>query len=335
MYPSLEKKYAGVFVKNQVEEMIARLGQDSITIHFMKRTFTRFSGSVIKYLRFFLTFVPHLFRVYDAIIVHYFFPTFCLAYLYKLVRPNTRSIVIFHGSDINSKIQSKLSIIISKILLSKADFVIAVGNDLKSKIEAKLEVKVDEVLCAGIDSKVFYPQKIQKQYDFLFVGSLVERKGIKTLIEAIKTIDRDDISFCIVGSGPYDKEVKDLCVEKNVTHEENLNPDQLSVIYNQSKWFVFPSIDEPFGLVVTEAFFCGTPVIAYNSGGLKDQITDGHNGFLLTDFSVANLALKLLGVKAMSSVSYLEFRENALSSNKDYDLKFVCDRLVEISLRNG
>lgn len=331
MFPSAEKKYAGIFVKNQIEEMIQQMGSDHIDYYCLKRKFTNGIGSVLKYLRFFIGFTPYLFKKYDSIIVHYFLPTFILAFVYKIFH-RSNAIVIFHGSDINEKVNSKVSVLISRFLLSQSNYVIAVGKDLKSNIETKLKKNVDEILCAGIDSRVFYPKNINKVYDFVFVGSLVERKGIKILIETIKILNvKRKFSFCIVGSGPYENMVSNLTKIANVDYQQNLDPHQLSEVYNQSKWLVFPSMNEPFGLVVSEAFFCGTPAIGFNSGGLKDQIAVNQNGYLLDDFSPSYLANHLIKVSEMPDAEYLIFVENAKNSNKQYDLRFVCERLIEVS----
>ncbi len=64
----------------------------------------------------------------------------------------------------------------------------------------------------------------------------------------------------------------------------------LSLAYSAADVVVFPSRQEAFGQIVSEAFACGTPVVAFNSTGPKDIIEHQHNGFLAEPFDVRQLA---------------------------------------------
>lgn len=55
--------------------------------------------------------------------------------------------------------------------------------------------------------------------------------------------------------------------------------DKLCRLYNAADVFLFPSIQETFGMTAVEAMACGTPVVAYNMCAMQDVIVDGVNGF--------------------------------------------------------
>ena len=57
--------------------------------------------------------------------------------------------------------------------------------------------------------------------------------------------------------------------------------EQVAHLYNQASVCVFPSVEEGFGMVVTEALASGVPVIVSENVGAKDLITDGQEGFIV------------------------------------------------------
>lgn len=329
MYPSKQKPYSGVFVKNQYEYLQKiKNKDDEIFIFYMKRTFTNKVGSLLKYFSAFLRFIPNYFKKYDIIHLHYFFPLIILVYIYKIFHPKTKAIVTFHGEDIRANLTSKKLIKVFKTFSKKIDFTISVGQDLKQDIISKLDLKVDIILSAGVDTKVFYPENITKKYNYIFVGSFIHRKGIDIVIDAIKKINDYNISYCFVGSGPFLEDIKSLQKEHNVTLFENQTQDQLRTLYSQSKFLLFPSRDEPFGLVATEAIFCGTPIIVSKIGGLKEQLAENETGFFASTLDeVYDIVLK---TKQFDEKQYQKLVKKAKEANKEFGLKLVCEKLLTI-----
>ena len=86
MYPSEQKPYAGVFVKNQYESLLQNIEKnDSVHIFAMQRIFTSSIGSILKYFKAFLDFTPHYFKKYEVLHLHFFYPLILLVYLYKMI----------------------------------------------------------------------------------------------------------------------------------------------------------------------------------------------------------------------------------------------------------
>ena len=333
MYPS-EESFAGIFVKNQFKKIQSYFeGQDDdIEILFMRRRFTNLFGSIIKYSFFFLRSLQIFTKRYDVVHLHYFFPLGIIPFLYKKVYPNCKIVVTFHGSDVYSCTNSKLLGFFYKKFAKDVDELIVVGNELGAEVKQRLGIEPNHILSAGVDQNVFYSEtQLKKLYDFLFVGAFNKQKGIDLLCRAIKKKNDTDISYCFVGSGPLDTQISELeDLGYNITIKRNRTQEQLRKIYNQSKWLLFPSRKEAFGLVVTESIFCGTPVLTSKVGGIKEQVQDGNNGFFLDGISVDSIVSLMEKATSLNDKRYKQMQENCLSSNKQYSLDSVCQKMIEI-----
>jgi len=144
----------------------------------------------------------------------------------------------------------------------------------------------------GIDTEAFNPvhrsSDIRAQINpegkkmFLYAGRLAAEKDLDILISSIRSINLvhpGSAQFVIVGDGPYASRMKAVS-PKNVVFTGYLKGHALSTLYASCDVFVFPSSTETFGNVVLEAMASGLPVVAVNSGGVKDSIINNYNGFL-------------------------------------------------------
>jgi glycosyltransferase involved in cell wall biosynthesis len=131
----------------------------------------------------------------------------------------------------------------------------------------------------GLDPDTFY---------VIFVGSLVERKGLAYLIDAVRRIRRDNVRLLILGDGELREKVERLAAEdKNIIF---LGYKHNAVEYAKaSDLLVLPSIYEGLPNVVLEAMAIGTPVIATNIYGISELIQDNVNGLLVPPRNVEEI----------------------------------------------
>ncbi|MEY4723660.1 MAG: hypothetical protein RLZZ324_1173 [Candidatus Parcubacteria bacterium] len=130
----------------------------------------------------------------------------------------------------------------------------------------------------------------------LFVGRLVEEKGVETLIRAAAAVR--DVPVRIVGTGPQEAQLKALAKKlgaDNVHFMGALHGDDLRAAYAGARFVVVPSRwYEVFGLIVLEAYASGKPVVATQIGGLAELVLDGDTGRFVSAGDEDDLAAVLL-----------------------------------------
>ena len=131
----------------------------------------------------------------------------------------------------------------------------------------------------------------------LFIGRLSEEKGVIHLLRAWKILGRSDRRLVIAGEGPELARLQNFVAENNlgnVTFTGFLPKEKQAAVWAGAAFSVVPSIwEEPFGMVVLEAWARGRSVVAHRIGALPELIADGKNGFLVDPFQPTLLAEKL------------------------------------------
>jgi glycosyltransferase involved in cell wall biosynthesis len=131
---------------------------------------------------------------------------------------------------------------------------------------------------------------VPNQPRFLFVGRLIERKGIEVLLEAFRHVDRGEL--WLAGDGPLRSLVEaEAKTNPRVRSLGYANEESLSELYRQADILLVPSHFEPWGLVVHEGLAYGLPVIATDQVAAADDLVDsGTNGYIVPAGSSEALA---------------------------------------------
>lgn len=142
-----------------------------------------------------------------------------------------------------------------------------------------------------VNTTLFKPKEKLKERDpvvILFVGRLVEEKGVLELIEVAKRIKnlRKNIEFWFVGHGPLAYYLSRLEGQLPIKYLGYISNTLLPKVYQKVDVVVLPSKrkrnwEELFGIVLIEAMSCSLPVIASNHVGPREIITHGYDGFLV------------------------------------------------------
>jgi len=134
---------------------------------------------------------------------------------------------------------------------------------------------------------------------FVFVGRLLQQKGVDVLLKAFATASTQScqIGLVVIGDGPELERVQKAAADHPGKLWSAGRADRVGVItwLRASDVFVLPSRDEHWGLVVNEAMVCGLPVIVSDACGCADDLVEtGRNGHVFRVDDVAELADAML-----------------------------------------
>jgi Glycosyltransferase len=144
-----------------------------------------------------------------------------------------------------------------------------------------------------------YAEKSSKPM-IIYVGRLVKLKKVENLIIAFKEVlsKIPDAELYIVGIGPQESMLKNLVEQLKIAskvHFTGYVSEEEKITLMKHAWvLVQPSVAEGFGLVLVEANACKTPVIAVDSGGPREVVRDGENGYLIKPNNIKMLVEKLV-----------------------------------------
>lgn len=246
----------------------------------------------------------------------------------KLILSGTNTILIWFAAFLSPKRKNCIAIESSifesttigfkgfakKIFFKRLTTVFASGSaqkELALTIGFKGLIKITKGV--GIFNILPMPKFKKKKeiINFIYVGRLSEEKNLKLLINAFNKLP--NLMLNIVGYGPQEKELK-IIAENNIIFHGAIENNILHKYYQANDVFVLPSISEPWGLVVEEAFNNGLPVIVSNKVGCSTEIVEiDKNGliFKLEDNNGLNNA-----ILKMTNLSYYDsLRENIIKMN--------------------
>lgn len=131
---------------------------------------------------------------------------------------------------------------------------------------------------------------------FLFVGQLIRRKGWNLLIEAADSLRNRGrkLSVTIVGDG-QDKhllldQISKLGLKEVVRAVGPVPYEQLGSYFEAADVFVLPSLEDTWGVVVSEAMACGKAILCSRFAGASELIQDGVNGYVFNPHRPGELA---------------------------------------------
>lgn len=220
--------------------------------------------------------------------------------------------ILWSESTINERNWRRtVSLPLVKFMVRHSDAYIAIGTRAK-KYFTYLRAKPQKIFIAysTVDVEYFKNESnmlkekrdklkekmgIKTNSVIMYSGQLIERKGLFYLLQAYKELRKDyqDISLLIVGYGPQEERLKEVCKKENIQNvffTGFIDYNNLPGCYVISDLFVLPSFEETWGLVINEAMACGLPIITTAKvGASADLVKEGINGYIIEEKNIAQL----------------------------------------------
>jgi glycosyltransferase involved in cell wall biosynthesis len=177
-----------------------------------------------------------------------------------------------------------------------ADAVVVASTYTKNTlVENGVAANRIQVVPYGIDGAAFEKRTVppsNKKLRVLFVGSMVQRKGLSYLLEAMrKSGTAAELVLC--GRGFMDENLLNQYKDVQLTIKRGLDKQALVQEMHQADVFALPTLSEGFAHVILEAMSCGLPVITTANSCAPDIITEGKEGFIIPVKDSRALAEKL------------------------------------------
>lgn len=227
----------------------------------------------------------------DVVHAHWLLPQGMIAWvLRRLSGRKPPFVVTSHGADLFA-LKAALPKYLKRIVMRDAAAVTVVSEAMREKARIvggpNLALRVQPM---GVDLRQrFVPDKEPRRLEneLLFVGRLVEKKGLRYLLDAMPAVVArfPEVSLRVAGFGPDEaalkRHTKQLGLATNVQFIGAVPQADLPELYRRAALFVAPFVEahsgdqEGLGLVLVEAIGCGCPVIAGDVSAVRDVLTGG------------------------------------------------------------
>ncbi len=234
---------------------------------------------------------------FDIIHAHWLIPQGLVAVIARwLARRPLPLVCTSHGSDLFA-LRGRLLQRLKRWVIDRCQMLTVVSSAMRSVVVAMgVDPGKIAVISMGVDLHHRFTLDsgvIRNTHELLFVGRLVEKKGLQVLLEAVPMvlIEHPEARLKVVGSGPLAEKLRCQAQAFGIADRVNflgmVAQAELPALYQQATLFVAPfrvtdsGDQEGLGLVLVEALGCGCPVIASDLPAVRDVIDDGESGLLV------------------------------------------------------
>ncbi len=234
-----------------------------------------------------------------------FYKDFFTVVLLKLFRSNI--VYHFHNKGIKKNSGSLFNRLLYRYVFRNTRSIL-ISKQLYGDVADYVDFSNVYVCPNGIVDSVEVNNNSEADFDtkvpfrFLFLSNMMIDKGVLVLLEACSYLkeNTDECFEChFVGAWSeisekdFLKEVREKQLENIVFGHGPKYDDEKIPFFKESNVFVFPTLNEVFGLVNLEAMRHGLPIIGSDEGGISDIIIDGETGFLIDKNDFLSLARKM------------------------------------------
>jgi len=262
----------------------------------------------------------------------------------RLVSKHIRILCTSHGGDLFS-LQGGLLETLKRYVFRHCDHATVVSAAMRDRLVSMgCSTGNISVQSMGVDltSKFVPDENAVKSRDIVYVGRLVEKKGVETLIGSISLLKKNhpELTLTLIGEGPERPDLaqqsRQLGLTEQVKFLGSMPNDRVPEFYQSARIAVVPSIvaadgdQEGLGLVAVEAMGCGCATIVSDLPALRDVVVDGETGLVFKAGDNADLAEKISTLMNKPELSAQLGRAGRQSVTDKFDWRTVGSRYLEI-----
>jgi glycosyltransferase involved in cell wall biosynthesis len=241
---------------------------------------------------------------------------------------NKRVIIHLHGSEFKVFYEKQNKIVKNLIseLIVNCDCFIVLSRTWKDYIESILSVTTDNIHVVENFAIVVQPDVMEKkrENEFLFLGALIERKGIFDLIRVIKDIP--NIILHVAGGGDeryFWSQVDLYGVRNKIIYHGWVDKFEKANLMKRCSAMVLPSYNEGLPVVILEAMASELLVISTPVGGIPEIVIDGVSGYIVEPGDFESIRM------AINNVTDNECNKIIVEKAKEiYELQFSVEVIV-------
>jgi glycosyltransferase involved in cell wall biosynthesis len=253
----------------------------------------------------------------DLIHAHFAYPEGFVGLLAKK-ETGKPLVVTVHGTDVlvepsigyGIRLSKRYDALVRRVI-EEADAVIAASKVTYDEVCSIVKnIEKVHLIANGVDITRFNPgldssylrrkHGLEGKFIVFSLRAHEPKYGLEYLIRSVPAVveQMDNVVFIVGGNGSllqyHEKLAAELGVSQKIIFTGKISSDDVPYYNALSNVVVVPSLQEAFGLVVSEAMACGKPIIGSNVGGIRDQIIDGSTGFLIEPREPLKIAEKIL-----------------------------------------
>jgi glycosyltransferase involved in cell wall biosynthesis len=251
---------------------------------------------------------------YDIVHVHWPLPHAVFGWAARVAQRRTRLITQFYSIELRW-VRHRLRLLAGFIrrAITSADRVVAISTSTAREIEQAVPGTPVKIIPYAVELPLLGKAMDSEKATILFVGRLVERKGVAYLIDAVAQIPPTiPATLVIIGDGPdrpaLEEQARAAASPHPIEFRGWVTPAALDEAYRSATVFALPAVvdergdTEGLGMVLLEAMSYHVPVVTTALGGITDIVRDGENGLIVPPNdapALANALERLVTDRAM------------------------------------
>lgn len=261
--------------------------------------------------------------------------------IYRKLNPKSRLIMWGTVSEYSEEGRGKLREKLRRWLLPQADAMLVNGNS-GARYVRKFGVPDEKIFFAPYTTEISpfatvpLTREEKEAYRLLYVGQLVERKGIELFMATVREWGskhpNKQLELWLVGDGPLRTTIQEFPLPPNVSLRllGSVPYAELPQCYQQAGIFVFPTLADEWGLVVNEAMAAGLPVLgSLYSQSVEELVREGETGWTFRPDRLDEMLAALEGAMDTSVAVLDKMRVKARLRSKDITPELVSDRFLD------